>query len=479
MLKRAFVLLLALITLTLTAFPVYAEEASGEVSEEKTPDPVTDNVLVIKNIDSGKNLIIDSANGRGYNAGVAARLMTALVAYESIKDLKVKISVPFCAPEASLRGTGSYLDLKYSEKSSSLTLRDLLSAATVSAATDACLTLAVASMRYENGKPTDFEGDYEAASKASLEERGYLNDFVEKMNDRAKELGCTSTVFTNCTGLNDPLSKTTAEDIALIAAAVLNYQELFDLTNQPSYTLSTGSNQLFTKNALLSGYNLKGYTLAEAKGMIAGYLENNRFCVVTTAEENGLSYVFVCISENADTVPEPTTYTPQISAYNTIHEFMPWALKSFQYITAVSSLEVYDTLYVKSGKDNDNVAIVPAESIELLVTRDIDPEKDIQVIYDMRETQLKAPVTKGQIVGEVTVFMDGKEVGRTNLVTNIGVDENELLSWWEKIMNFLNSEFMKKLYIYAAIIFFAYIGITFLLFIYRLVRKYIAAGRGD
>lgn len=479
MFKRITAICLALITL---CFPlsVFAEESSAEATE----DPATENIIVIKNLNTGNNLPLQSGESKTFQTGVAARLMSALVAFECIEDVKAKISVPFCASDNNLRGSGSYIGFAYSEANDAQTLEDFLSAAIVSSATDACLALAVAAMRHEAGETMDYSHNYSAAATASTKERAYLNDFVALMNSRAAELGCTNTLFTSCTGLADGKSRTTAEDIALIAAAVCSHGKLYEISDKASYTLSTGSNQIFTKNALKSEYNLKGYRLENVKGMTAGYLQApNAYCVVTTAESGGLSYVFVCINTTATSTTGEDgekLYSAEISTYKTIHQFLPWALASFRYHTVVSPYSAIATIPVKAGKGRDSVTIIARDVIELLVTKDINPDTDISVVYtDLSDLTLSAPVAEGQEVGRVYVYLKGELVGESPLVTNDGVMESSALSAVDKVKNMLTGDFMKKIYKWALIIFAAYLVIVFFMFIYRVVRKYIEAGKGE
>jgi len=478
MLKRFVAALLAALTVFAFGFTVFAEG-------DDAPDPTTENILVIKNLNSGNNLLIQSGQSRTFQAGIAARLMTALVAYECFQSTDIKVSVPFCASDANLRGSGSYIGFKYSEANDALTVEDLLSAALVSSATDACISLAVSAMRYKSGESTDYSHNYSAAATASTKERGHLNDFIALMNKRAEELGCTNTRFTNCTGVADGQSRTTAEDIALIAAAVCENPKLFEISDKASYYLSTGSNQIFTKNALKSSYNLKGYTLENVKGMTVGYLQGpDNFCVITTAESGGLSYVFVCINTTAKsagtTEDGEKTYAAEISAYKTIHDFLPWALKSFRYHTVVSSFDAVATVPVKAGKGQDSVTIVAKENIELLITKDIDPDKDIKVVIpDLSKLSLSAPVTKGQEVGTVFVYLKGEQVATVPLVTNSGVAASSALSLVDKAKNILLSDYMKKIYTWVFYIGIGYVVFIFGQFVYRVVRKYMEASRNE
>ena len=507
MYRKIVALLLALLAL---CFPlcVFAEGAEENTTEDVSADteapeeePSTGNVMVIKNLNTGNNLPLKSAKSRVYQTGVAARLMTALTAFECIEDVKAKISVPLCASDKKLRGDCSYIGFSYSETDDALTLEDFLSAALVSSAADACIALAVASSRHMAGEAMDYSHNYSAAASASVSERAHINDFVALMNRRAKELGCKDTLFSSCTGISDGKSRTTAEDIALIAAALCSHGKLYEISDKASYVLSTGSNQIFTKNALKSEYNLKGYKLDGVKGITAGYLQGpDSYCVVTSAESGGLSYVFVCVNtkpqtgtggsgqsgsggsggQGEDGKEDEKEYSAEISVYKTIHKFLPWALKSFRYVVVISPYKAIATVPVKAGKNRDSVTIIARDVIELLITKDMVPETDIAVKYtDLSDLTLTAPVAEGQEVGSVSVYLKGELVGESPLVTNDAVMESGALSAVDKIQRALTSSLMKKIYKWALIVFAAYLLIVFAAFVYRVVRRHIEASKGD
>lgn len=466
----------------LPTFLCFAEESTD--AEEL---PSTENVLVIKNLDTNTNLNLNAADGdRVFGAGVSARLMTALVAYEELGDLNMKISIPFCADDSELRGLGSYMGFSYKE-GYTVTLKELLSSATVSSHTDACLSLAVATIRHINGESTDLSANYTEAASASVNEKGYLNDFVTLMNDRAARLGMKNTNYVNCTGVSATDSATTASDIANLAAEICtNATELYSIACQANYTIG-GSNPIYTKNALINGYNLKGYTLEGAKGLTVGYMDTkDGFCVITTAEMSGLSYVFVCINTTA-TADGDSKYAAEDSAYKTIHSFMPWALKAFKYITVLGvdsendgDLHAVASVPVKSGKNSSEVTIVTARNVELLVAHDINPDTDITVeLPDFSKLQLTAPVSKGQPVGYAKVYLKGELIDEVPLITGDGVEESTALATVDKLKSFLTGPTMMKIYKWALIAGACYLIVTFFLFIYRIVRKYVSAGRGD
>lgn len=483
MIKKIFAVFMAVLCLCGSFLGAFA-------ADEGTPQPTTSNVLVIKNLNTG--IYVDAPTGKStsYSAtGVGAKLMTAMLSYEILKNADIKISAPLCLKGTEIESAvvnDFSLGLSYSKSAKSLTVKDLVTAAVVSSASDACVALAVASVRYQKGIQTDYYNNYDGAIAANTDnpdegkysERTLIKEFVQLMNARAAELGCTDTVFTNCTGAHDVNSKTTAEDIAKIAEAFYNSEDLMLIAEQAYYTLSTGSNRLFNKSALVSSNdNLSGYTDIEGTtGIIVGWMGTkglSPYCVVSVGEtDEGVGYIFVCIAKYTET--EAT----KKSGYDTIKEFTPWALNTFSYKLVVSTLNVIKTIPVKSGKDSDRVSIIPKEDIELLIPSSINPDTDIKVEYAWDSEELTAPIAKGQKVGVATVYYNG-QVLKTDLVANDSVSESAALSLLDKTKNLLNSEFMKKIYTVALVLFGVYLLISLALFIYRLIRKYIAAGRGD
>ncbi len=492
-LTRFCAFLLVIIAIVSMSAVAFADESSEDDSSaaEQTEIPSTGNVLVVRNLDTGTNLKLDAGSGdRVFQAGVSARLMTALVAYEQIGNLDEKISVPFCASKSELRGAGSYIGLSYKEGNAPMTLRELLCAATISSATDACLTLAVATIRHMNGEKNDLSASYDEAAAASVKEEAYLNDFVTLMNDRAVRIGMAATFYKNCTGVTTTDSATTASDIALLAGAICTEATaLYNITCQSNYTIGGSQKALYTKNALINGYNLKGYVLENAKGMMVGYMDKeDAFCVITTAEQAGLSYVFVCINTTASSEgSDGKTYVAEDSAYKTVHNFMPWALNAFKYVTVLGvdgdnadDLHAVASLPVKSGKNSSEVTIVTSHNVELLVSTDIDPETDIKVeLPDFSKISLTAPISKGQVVGTAKVYLKDELVEEVTLITNNAVEESTTLAAVDKAKNFLTSPLMVKIYKWALILGGCYLLVTLLLFIYRIVRKYVSAGKGD
>lgn len=187
------------------------------------------------------------------------KLMTALLVLEHGQpDEAVTVT-----PDAT-RETGSRLGLKTGER---FRLHDLLAAALLPSANDACQALA----------------DHLAGDEAR---------FVARMNRRAQELGMHGTHFTNACGHDEANHHSTAHDLALLAHELLKHDALLPLTaqrEQPIATLDgTRHYMLQNKNALIGRYD-------GALGLKTGYTPNAGKCLVAYAKRGEHSALLIML----------------------------------------------------------------------------------------------------------------------------------------------------------------------------------------
>lgn len=125
---------------------------------------------------------------------------------------------------------------------------------------------------------------------------GSVEAFVEMMNARAKELGCTDTVFTNPTGLPDENQHTTAHDMALIMRAAMLNDTFRTISASPSYTIGatniSGGSRVLTSNFTMIKADSDAY-YPDCIGGKEGYTEASGSVLVSAAQRNGLTLICV------------------------------------------------------------------------------------------------------------------------------------------------------------------------------------------
>ena len=127
---------------------------------------------------------------------------------------------------------------------------------------------------------------------------GSVDGFVQQMNTRAQELGCTNTVFTNPTGLPDENQHTTAHDMALITKAAIDNESFRAIAETTSYTIPatnvSGGERVLTNNfSMLNNTNASYYQYC--LGGREGYTEASGSTLVCGAEKNGVSLIAVVL----------------------------------------------------------------------------------------------------------------------------------------------------------------------------------------
>lgn len=127
---------------------------------------------------------------------------------------------------------------------------------------------------------------------------GSVEAFVEQMNTRAKELGCTNTVFTNPTGLPDENQHITAHDMALIMKAAVSNESFRTIASASSYTISAtnvsgGERALTNSLSMITMGNAAFYQ--GCLGGKEGYTEASGSTIACAAERNGMTLIAVVL----------------------------------------------------------------------------------------------------------------------------------------------------------------------------------------
>ena len=135
---------------------------------------------------------------------------------------------------------------------------------------------------------------------------GSVENFVQMMNTRAQELGCTNTVFTNPTGLPDPNQHTTAHDMALIMKTAMDNSTLQTMAGTTSYNLAatnkSGGGRVLTSTFPMRTPSEPSYYDGCIGGK-EGYTEASGSTLVCVAEKNGTRLICVILNGASEQTP--------------------------------------------------------------------------------------------------------------------------------------------------------------------------------
>ena len=187
------------------------------------------------------------------------KIMTLLLVAEAIDGgiIKLDETVTASATAASMGGSQIWL-----EQGEQMTVDELLKAATIVSANDACAALAEHLC-------------------------GSIDSFVARMNERAAQLGMKDTKFLDCSGLSDD-AYSSAHDVALMARELMRHTLIQKYTTVWMDTLRDGKSQLVNTNKLVRHYT--GTT-----GLKTGTTQKAGHCLCATATRNGISFVAVIL----------------------------------------------------------------------------------------------------------------------------------------------------------------------------------------
>lgn len=297
------------------------------------------------------------------------KIMSLLLAMEAVESKKVSLDdlVSVSSFAEGMGGSQIYLSAK-----DRLPLRTMLKAVTIASANDACVAVA------------EFLG-------------GTEENFVDQMNKRARELGMKDTHFMNTTGLPHPDHYSTAYDVALMGRELIKYEEFREWAKiwTDKVQVTDGVRGMSNTNTLINTYH-------GLDGIKTGHTQEAGYCLAASAERNGFRLVSVVMNTKSERERNQATTA-----------LLDFGFRSFTQRVLVEENEPVEKVAVQGGK-KAAVAGYTADSIKKLMIRgeDADFRRDVQSINK------KAPIKKGDKVGELIIHQGQKEIGRVDILSN-------------------------------------------------------------
>ena len=348
-LRRAACLLTALLC-ALALWPAVA--AAVEL-------PITSRAALLMEKTTGQILYTQNEHEQLEPASVT-KVMTLLLTMEAIDSGTIHYDdvVTVSAAAAGMGGSQVYL-----AEGEQITVEELLKAVCVASGNDAAVAL---------------------AEKVA----GVHELFVERMNQRAAELGMEDTHYVNCTGLTAEGHVTSAHDIALMSRElILHHPDIRRFTTIWMDTIRGGAFQLANTNKLIRFYD-------GATGLKTGYTASAGYCISATAERDGMELIAVIMK-----APDKDTRTNDAKALLN-YGFSTYALADAlppEPLTPVAvAMGASDA--VQPVPETENTAVLVEKSKAGGLTRTV-----------TLEPQVAAPVEAGQRLGELSV-LDGDTV---------------------------------------------------------------------
>lgn len=330
------------------------------------------------NLESGAAVLIEQNSGKVlYDKNMheqlrpasVTKVMTILLIMEAIDSGKISYDTQIpCSENASSMG-GSQIWLDTTE---TLSVNDMLKAICVVSANDCTVAMA----EY-------LEGSQEA--------------FVQKMNEKAKELGMNDTCFKNCHGIDEDGHITSAYDIALMSKELLTkHPDITKYTTIYMDSLRNGKSELVNTNKLIRTYN--GIT-----GLKTGSTSLALYNLSASATRNDLSLIAVIMKA-------PTTKL----RFAESQKLLDYGFSNYSYIKLGDSGDTVQSVPVNKGIESTINATVETTS-GVLIPKGKEKQIEKNIIL---QDNLSAPIYKGQKIGEITYNLDGNNLAIIDLVAS-------------------------------------------------------------
>ncbi len=232
---------------------------------------------------------------------------------------------------------------------------------------------------------------------------GSKEEFINKMNEKAKKMGLDNTNFVNVHGLDEENHYSSAYDMALMAKELLKYEEILKYTSVYEEYLqkSDGSKiWLVNTNKLVRFY-------PGVDGLKTGYTQKAGYCLTATAKKNNLRLISVVMGE--DSIEKRSQDTVKLLNYG---------FNSYKVNLIKSKKDILGKIKVEGGKKQYVDVTLTDDAIELLKTND----KISKYKFNLKIDKVKAPVKKGDIVGKVEILnSQNKIINEYNITVNENV----------------------------------------------------------
>lgn len=221
--------------------------------------------------------------------------------------------------------------------------------------------------------------------------------FVSAMNKKASELGCTDTLFANCTGLPKETQYSCARDVAVMFANLIGYEDYYKYSKiwledfahpDQRVTSMTNTNKLVRKYSFCDG----GKT---------GFTNEAGFCLAATAKKNNLRLISVVLGADSSD-----------NRFSSTIKMFDYGFANYKNMIVLDKNVTLNDEFLLRGGKKDTFSVRPERNCYVFSGVNSTPEITHKVVaYDV-----KAPVATEQKVGEIEIYRDGVLVDTVNVL---------------------------------------------------------------
>lgn len=315
------------------------------------------------------------------------KMMSLLLIMESIEKGVIKWDDMITVSENASSMGGSQILLETGEQ---MSVEDLVKGISIASGNDAVVALAEA--------------------VAGTEE-----NFVDMMNEKAKEMGLTDTNFKNCHGLDEANHYSSAHDMAMIAKELVSHEKILEFSSiYETYLRENTDRKIWLVNT-----NKLVRFKSGVDGLKTGYTETAGYCLTATMKKDDMRIIATVMGES-----DASTRNSEVSS------MLDYAFSQYKIEKLLSTDSVVQKEKISKAKVS-NVELVPTRDVTLLSKK----TETITPTYEIKVDDIKAPIKKGDIVGKIIVKNDSETLYEVDLTVKEDVKKANVIELYLKYMS--------------------------------------------
>jgi len=236
--------------------------------------------------------------------------------------------------------------------------------------------------------------------------------FVQRMNERAQELGAINTQFGNCTGLPNENAGSCAYDVALFSRELLSHEDYFTYSSVWMDKVEHAGGritEISNTNKLLRSYE-------GADGVKTGFTNEAMHCLSASALRGNTRFISVILGGQSSA-----------SRFNEAAMLLDYGFAHYETVAACNAGDNLDVRIPVSGSPVQDVGVIVGQDVRVLVEKGQTDALEKRVI--LPET-LQAPIETGETLGSVQFLIGDQVVGEANLISDVQAPKAGFWDWW-------------------------------------------------
>ena len=230
---------------------------------------------------------------------------------------------------------------------------------------------------------------------------GNIDEFAKLMNQKASEIGCKNTHFTNPSGIHNTEHYSTAYDMALIAKYCMKNESFRNIVSKTSCTINATDKyqERYFKNTNDLLDKKSKYYYEYAIGIKTGFTSQAKNCLIAASKKDNMELITVALGAEATDDGRSGRYVDTINLFN-------YGFNNYKFQQLANANTIIKEISIENAtKDTKNLSLILEDNITALAPANVDLSK-LNYSLDISEN-ISAPISKGDVLGKITYTIDG------------------------------------------------------------------------